>query len=103
MSKNILKYLQRKRKERLYTQWVERAELSPEQVPSEVLGGQATDEADLAAEGIRPMGVPGYTASVDIDKGMIRLPLRYVLIGLSIFASLLVVLSVVITILIMRS
>ena len=103
MSRNILKYLQRKSKERLYRQWVEKAELAPEQIPPDVLGEQSAEEAELAAEDIRRMGEPGYTASIDVDRRMVRLPLRYVLIGLSIIASLLVVLSVVITILIMRS
>ena len=103
MSKNILKYLQRKSKERLYTQWVDHDELSPEQIPPEVLGEPSAEEAELAAEDIRRVGVPGYTASIDVDRSMVRLPLRYVLIGISIIASLLVVLSVLITILIMRS
>ena len=102
MSKNILKYLQRKRKERLYTQWVEKSELAPEQIPPDVLGVQQAEETELAAEDIRREGVQGYTASVDVDRGMVRIPIRYVFISLAVIAALLVALSVLITILITR-
>ena len=35
---NILKYLRRRRKEKLYHQWVERSGLPPEALPQEVAG-----------------------------------------------------------------
>ena len=98
-----MKYLQRKRKESLFKQWVEKADLSPEEVPPDLLGEQSAEETGLAAKDISPEGVPGYPASLDVDRGIVRLPIRYVLIGLSIIAFLLVALSVVITILIMRA
>jgi hypothetical protein len=102
MSKNILKYLQRKRKERLYTQWVERSGLPPKEVPSDLLGEQPADETELASGEIPREKLPEYTALADIDSGIVRLPIRYILFGLSIIAFLLVALSVLITILIMR-
>jgi len=98
-----LKYIQRKRKERLVDQWVKQAELPPEEVTPELLGEQFTKETGLAGDGIPREQLPYYTAMTDIDRGMVRLPIRYVLIGLSIIGVLLVTLSVVITILIMRS
>ena len=97
-----IEYLKRKRKERLFKQWVNQAELPPEEVPSELLGGHPAKEAGLAGDGLGE-GLPEYAAMADIDRGIVRLPLRYVLIGLSVVALLLVVLSVLITVLIMRS
>ena len=90
-----MKYLQRRSKERLYKQWVEQAELPNDQVPPDVLGEQS-------AEDLSGGGVSGYTPSIDVDRGMVRLPIRYVFLGLAVIASLLVALSVVVTILIMR-
>ncbi len=98
-----MKYIQRKRKERLVNQWVEQAELPPEEVTPDLLGEQPTKETGLAGDDIPREQLPYYTATTDIDRGMVRLPIRYVLIGLSIIGVLLVTLSVVITILIMRS
>ena len=98
-----MKYIQRKRKERLVDQWVKQAGLPPEEVTPELLGEQSTEETGLAGDDIPREQLPHYTAMTDIDRGMVRLPIRYVLLGLSIIGLLLVSLSVVITILIMRS
>lgn len=103
MSRNILKYLQRKRKERLYTQWVDHGDLSPEEIPSDLRDEQSAENTNLASDNIRRDQSPEYMTSIDEDRRMVRLPLRYVLIGLSIIISLLVLFSVVITILIMQS
>jgi hypothetical protein len=102
-SSGNMKYLQRKRKERLYKQWVNQAGLPPGEIPPDLLDEQATGETDLATEGIPRDRLPQYQALIDIDRGMVRLPFRYVLIGLGIIALLLVILSVVITVLITRS
>ena len=98
-----MKYIQRKRKERLVDQWVKQAELPPEEVTPDLLGEEPTEETGLAGDDIPREQLPYYAAMADIDRGMVRLPIRYVLIGLSIIGVLLVTLSVVITILIMRS
>ena len=93
-----MEYIKRKRKERLFQQWVTQAELPPEEVPAEFVGGHPAGDS----EGNNPGGgLPEYTAMADIDRGMVRLPMRYVLIGLSVIALLLIVLSVLITVLIM--
>ena len=98
-----MKYIQKKRKERLVNQWVKQAGLPPEEITPELLGQQSTKESRLAGDDIPREQLPYYTAMTDLDRGMMRLPIRYVLIGLSIIGVLLVTLSVVITILIMRS
>ena len=90
----IIKNLQIKSKQKLYRQWVERAGLPPE---------ESMQEPDSAAEDTAIEEVPKYTAPIEIDKGMVRLPIRYLLLLLSIIVLLLVALSVVVTILITRS
>ena len=102
MSRGLFKYLQRKRKERLFGQWVERGELPPEEVPLDVLEEQPIEEADLAGDEIQQQKILDYSALNDLDRGIIRLPIRYVLILVSTIVVLLVALSVVSTILIIR-
>lgn len=103
MAGNILNYFNRKRKARLYQQWVKEAQLTPEEIPADVFKNQSGDRAHLAPDDIDDEDIPGYSESVDINRGMIRLSMRHVMIALSIIAFLLVTLSVVFTILIMRS
>ena len=98
-----MRYIQRKRKERLVDQWVKQAGLPPEEVTPELLGEQFTKETGMAGDDIPREQLPYYTAMTDIDRGMVRFPIRYVFIGLSIIALMLVTVSVLITILIMRS
>ena len=95
-----MEYIKKKRKERLFKQWVAQAELPPEEVPPEFVGGHPAPEGEDDNAG---GGLPEYSAMADIDRGMVRLPMRYVLIGLAVIAVLLIVLSVLITVLIMRS
>ena len=102
MSKKISDYFERRRKGKLFQQWVNQAGLPPEEIPPEVLNGESAKETDLAPDDIAEGKVPRYTTPISIDRGMVRLPFRYVLLGLFIIALLLVTLSVVITILIMR-
>ena len=59
---NILRYLQSRRKARLYQQWVKRANLPPEAVPEEEFG-----------QNIMPK----------IDKEQLRLRMLYILLGAS--------------------
>lgn len=99
----ILKYLQRKRKQRLFEQWVERADLPLEEVPPDLLDEQSAEDSDLAPGHISREKAREYTTPIDEDRGIIRLPIRYVLIGLSIIALLLVIVSVLLTVLIIRS
>ena len=103
MSKNILKYLQRRRKQSLFKQWVDKADLSPEEIPPELLDEQPTREIELADDDMPREQVSVHTAMIDIDRGTVRLPIRHVLITLALIAALLIALSVVITVLIMRS
>ena len=103
MLEKISGYFERRRKARLHRQWVNQGGLPPEEIPPEMPNAQSAKETDLATEDITHEDVPGYTAQINIDRGMVRLPFRYVLLGLFIIALLLVTLSVVSTILSMRS
>ena len=91
----MMKYLQRKRKERLFKQWVTQADLPPGEIPPELLRVQSTEETDFATEGIPRDRLSQNQALIDIDRGMVRLPVRYALIGLGIIALLLVTLAVI--------
>ena len=97
-----MKYIQRKRKEKLVNQWVKQAGLPPEEVTPELLGEKPTKETELAGDDIPREQLPYYTAMTDIDRGMVRLPIRYVVYGLAIIAVMLIALSVVVTVLIIR-
>ena len=99
----MFKYLQRKSKDRLFKQWVKQADLPLEEVPPDLLHMQpAAGETDLADDS--PIDrARQYQALIDIDRGMVRLPVRYALIWLGITALLLVTLAVLVTVLIARS
>lgn len=90
-------YLQRRIKGKLFKQWVKESGLPSEAVPSD-LSGEPSEE--VLSDDIPLEKVPQQTKRVAIDKGIVHLPVRYVVIMLSIIAVLLVTLSVVITILI---
>ncbi len=100
-SKGILGFLQTKRKERLFQQWVNQAGLPVEEVPQGLLDEQSNGEDLHRDDGARE-NVTGHTTSISIDRGTVRLPFRYLLVGVSIILLSLVALSVVCTILIMR-
>ncbi len=110
MSKNLFSYLQRRRKTKLFKQWVEQTDLSPEDIPEDLtrskkerLYEQSAEETDLPSQEIPREEVPEYTALKDADKGIIRLKIRYFLFGVSLITLLLVILAVFITVIIMRS
>ena len=96
-------YFQRKSKHKLFQQWVKDSGLPSEEVPVDLTDEQHeevtdTDEYDIPLEGANLM----QKRRIVLDKGMIQLPVRYVIIMLSAIAVLLIMLSVVITILIAR-
>ena len=103
MFKKISGYLERRKKVKLYQQWVKQAGLPPEEIPPEVLLGQAAEDTDLAKGDVTQEETPDYSAPIKIDRGMVRLPFRYVLRGLLIIALLIAALTAVSTILIMRA
>ena len=94
-----MSFWRRKKIARLYEQWIKQSGLSPENIPPGVLGEESAKESDLAPEQEK---VSGYTGTIDIDRGMVRLHVRHVVILICIIAVLLVTLSVVITILVLR-
>ena len=102
MVKNILNYFERKSKERLYKQWVREASLPIEEVPPDLLKKKSHQKTGLP-EDVTHEQITEHTTTIDVDKGMIRLPVRYVFILLIIVILLLVALSVVLTILITRT
>ncbi len=67
------------------------------------LHGQSVEETDLSSEDVPWAEVPKTTRLQDVDSGLVQLPIRYILLGGSIIALLLIILSVVLTVLIMRS
>jgi len=75
---NIPNYLQRRRKRRLYQQWVERAGLSPEAIPREEVPEDVTTEK--------------------VNKELLRLHILYILLGVSV-----IILCVSLSLLIMQS
>jgi len=87
---NILSY-QRRRRKRLYQQWVEKAGLPPEAVPLEVQNSEA-----VRPEAHKPLSVrlvpagpvathPKVTGDMmaEINRRELRLPLLYVFLGAS--------------------
>ncbi len=84
-------------KAKLFKQWVKESGLPSKTVPSE-LPGEPSEEA--LSDDIPLERVPQQTKHVAIDKGMIHLPIRYVVLMLTIIAALLVTLSVLVTIMI---
>ena len=75
---NIPNYLQRRRKGRLYQQWVERAGLPPEAIPREEVPEDVTTEK--------------------VNKELLRLRIQYILLGVYV-----IILCVSLSLLIMQS
>ena len=91
----------RKEKERLFKQWVKHGDLSPEQAQLDLLADERGDKNQLADDETQGRKMRGYSTLLERD-GTINLPVRYVVILLSIIAVLVIALSVVLTVLIMR-
>ena len=92
----------RKSKERLLKQWVEHGDLSPEQAQLDLLAEEQVEKSQLADDETQGRKMRGYSTLLEKD-GTINLPVRYVVILLSIIAVLVIALSVVLTVLITRS
>ncbi|MFC1982610.1 hypothetical protein ACFLV5_02345 [Chloroflexota bacterium] len=92
----------RKGKERLFKQWVEHGDLSPEQAQADLLADELGEKDQLADEATRSCGLRGFETLSDRDRTM-SLPIRYVFVLLAVIAVLMIALSVVLTVLIMRS
>jgi len=105
MKEEVFGYLQRRRKARLYKQWMEKEGLSAEDIPQDVLGskkgGQYRQPIDEV--GSYPEDYSWEEEPQSTDSGLIRIPVRYIWLGLSLIMLLLVTLSIVSTVLIMRS
>jgi hypothetical protein len=97
-----IEHWQRRKKQKLFQQWVEKAELPQEEIPPELLNEHREKEAGVGAGDMPNEDARIYTTSVELDRGVVRLPFRYVIIGLSIIAFLLILSAVLITILIIR-
>ncbi len=96
----MMSYFQKRRKAKLFNQWVKESKLPPEELPTDLLSGQSekgTDD-DIRLEMAATLG----TKRVAVDNGIVHLPVRYVMTMVSIIAILLAVSSVVVTILITR-
>ena len=98
-----MKYFERRKKVKLFQQWVNKADLPPEEIPPEVLNGESAKETDMAHDDITHQEFSGYPSPISIDRGVVRLPLRYVLLGLSVIALLLVTTTLLLTVLIFQS
>ena len=86
----------------MFKQWVNQAALPAEEVSPDLLDKRSTEEGRDYNTTI-PEKATEHTTSISIDRGIVRLPFRYVLFGISVIVLLLVALSVVCTILIIQS
>jgi len=83
-----LKYFERRRKAKLYRQWVERAGLPPEVSPPETRKPEDTHSPIDSPEFVRPVPenpptIYAGATSQEINKRQPRLPLLYILLGVS--------------------
>ena len=100
-------FWQRRQKNRLYRQWIQHSGLRPEDIPGELQpgkkgkaekepGGNGADEAEKARDDIT-------NREAGLDTRTVCLPVRYILYTALLITLLLVALSVVSTILVLRS
>ena len=102
MLKSIIDYFPTKKKARLFKQWVDNSSLPNEEVPSDLRDEEPEDEVSaIHHTGLERSNM--YTTPISINRGMVSLPVKYVLLGISIITLQLVILSVISTILIMHS
>ncbi|MFC2032752.1 hypothetical protein ACFLUS_05315 [Chloroflexota bacterium] len=92
----------RKGKERLFKQWVGHGDLSPEQAQLDLLAEEQAEKSQLADDETQGRKIRDYSTLSERNGG-ITLPVRYVVILLSIIAVLVIALSVLVTVLIIRS
>jgi len=102
--------IQRRNRERLYKQWMESDGLSLKDVPGDVLESkkerlseQAIEDSDFSSEDLAGEGVHRIIRPQNLGGRVLLVPTRYVWLAIFIVVSLIVALSVVLTILVMRS
>jgi len=106
---SILSYLQRRRKTKLYRQWVQQSSLSADDVPDELVRREKAEsdqpldeESDFLFEEMPRQRISANTRWQGLSSG-IFIPTRYILLTGSTILLLLVIISVLSTVLIMRS
>ena len=106
---SILSYLQRRRKTKLYRQWVKQDSLSADDVPDELVRREkvgadqpADEESDFLFEEMPRQRMPANTRWQGFSSG-IFIPTQYILLTGSAILLLLVIISVLATVLIMQS
>ena len=87
-------YFDKRKKQKLYQQWVDKSGLPPENIPAELSQKSDSEEIMDGDDGINRTGLPGLA---------FRLTIRHILYLLLAIGVLLITTSVLITILIMRS
>ena len=106
MADKILDFIQRRRKTKLYKQWVQMDSLPQEDVPQEITSGKKERQAewsDAYAGDFAEEDRYRTARREDADSGLVPFPIRYILLGGGLITILLVVIAVLITVLIMRS
>jgi len=97
-------FLDKRKKSKLYRQWVEKEGLPPEEIPAELQPDrEGLDESGLPFEDISEGALYRGKIQRVPDKGMVVLPLRYILLAAGVAAILLVTLAIISTILAMKS
>jgi len=97
-------FLDKRKNAKLYRQWVEKEGLPSEEIPAELQANrEGLDEASLPFEDVSEDALYRGKIQRVTDKGLVVLPLRYILLAVGVVALLLVTVAVVITILAMQS
>ncbi|MFC1940214.1 hypothetical protein ACFLXO_05980 [Chloroflexota bacterium] len=94
----------RRKKKKLYQQWVERDNLPPEEIPSEIMEceEEEPDESGLPLEPASEERNYRRKMQINADRRLVSLPVRVVLLGVSFIAFLLVIIAILLTVLIMK-
>lgn len=110
MFNSIRDYLQTRRKSKLYRQWVEQSALPTEDLPDELSPLRrrrqdypSADDSDLTYEDFPGGNIHRLTRPQDVPHSQLLIPIRYVMLAGSAILLLLVIISVLSTVLIMRS
>jgi len=97
-------FLYRRKNAKLYRQWVEKEGLPPDEIPAELQAKrEGLDESGLPFEDISEETLYRGRIQRVTDKGLVVLPLRYILLAAGVAALLLVTVAVIVTILVMQS
>ena len=101
MLKGILDYIPTRKKARLIQQWVEKSGLPEEEVTPGLRKRQPLQE-DLSYHSVEQESIYKPTVPISVKHGIVSLPLKYILLGISLFTLQLVLLSILSTIIIMQ-